>query len=175
MVTISLIAAMASNCVIGNDNDLPWKGLLPKEMAYFKEKTLGKPVILGRKTFQSFGERPLPKRPHIILTRDKTYTVPKGVHIAYSMEEAVKISTEIALSLNSDEVMVLGGAEIYKQALEYACGKYKTRIYLTEIQKEMEGETKFPDFSQYNFTQLPNKKRQSENGIDYDFVIYEKS
>ncbi|MFT7432622.1 MAG: dihydrofolate reductase [Alphaproteobacteria bacterium] len=161
MVTISLIAAMASNRVIGNDNNLPWK--LPKEMAYFREKTLGKPVILGRKTFQSFGEKPLPKRPHIVVTRDTSYQ-PQGVQVAHSLELALKLAREHT----AEEIMVIGGGEIYKQSLLFA-----HRIYLTEINSSAEGNTYFPTFDKKIFKEV-SRNPQAENGTDYDFVIYEK-
>mgnify|MGYP003641008623 CR=1 FL=1 len=167
MVAISLIAAMAKNRVIGNNNNLPWQ--LPNEMAYFRQMTLGKPVILGRKTFQSFGERPLPKRPHIVITRDRNYA-PEGVEIAHTMSEAI----ELAHKYVSDEIMVIGGGEIYKAALEESINKYTTRIYLTEINLDVAGEIKFPEFEKSKFKEI-SRQPQSENGINYDFVLYEST
>lgn len=162
MTIISLIAAVSKNNVIGNDNGLPWK--LPKEIAYFKEKTIGKPVILGRKTFQTFGERPLPKRPHIVVTRDRSYA-PKNVQVAHSMEEAF----ELAKTVTNKEIMVIGGAEIYKQALDFC-----DRIYLTEIDIQAEGDVFFPAFNKELFKEA-SRIKEKEGGISYDFVIYEKS
>ena len=161
MPIISMIAAMAKNRVIGDGKGMPWK--LSKEMAYFKKTTMGKPLILGRKTFQTFGEKPLLGRPHIIVTRNKNYA-PKGVQVAHSVEEALTL----AKTLTIDEIMVIGGAEIYNQAL-----KFCTRIYLTEIDVEAGGEILFPEFNKAIFKEV-SRKHESEENINYDFVIYEK-
>ena len=126
---ISLIAAMAKNSIIGKDNALPWH--IPEDFKYFKKQTLKKPVIMGRKTYESIG-RLLPKRKNIIVTRKLDYKV-EGAIIVNGIEEAI-------LSCDPEqEVMIIGGAEIYKAAMPYA-----NKIYLTIIEAEPDGDTYFP-------------------------------
>lgn len=161
MATISLIAAMAKNRTIGVDGGLPWH--LKKDLQYFKQQTLGKPMVMGRKTFQSFGEKPLPKRPHIIITRDKNYK-PQGVDVCHSLESALELAAGM-----SDEVMVIGGGEIYKAALPY-CDK----IYLTEVDINVDGDTLFPDFDKNIFPET-SRVNENDNGIQFDYVTYEKT
>lgn len=164
--TLSLIAAVDENGAIGKNGALPWH--LPKELAYFKEKTLGKPVILGRKTFESFGGRPLKGRPHIVVTRDRSYHA-ENVQIAHSFKEAFALAKELLPELNQTEIMVIGGGEIYKEALADC-----NRIYLTEVKITVDGaDTFFPTFSKETF-QETSRTPSSENGVDYDFVVYEK-
>ncbi|WP_158367999.1 type 3 dihydrofolate reductase [Candidatus Williamhamiltonella defendens] len=129
---ISLIAAMAQNRVIGLNNKMPWH--LPLDFAWFKKNTLHKPIIMGRKTFDSLG-RALPGRINIVMTR-KGITSP-GVIWVSSMEKALKATQE------APEVMVIGGAEIYRQFLPQA-----NRLYLTEILKKIKGDTYFPEYEQ---------------------------
>lgn len=101
-----LIAAVARNGIIGSDNDMPWR--LPSDLKYFKRLTLGKPVIMGRKTFLSFGGKPLPGRPHVIVSRDPDYA-PEGAEAATSLEEALRRGMELAADLGVDQVMCIGG------------------------------------------------------------------
>lgn len=161
MAKISLIAAMAKNRTIGVNGGLPWH--LKKDMKYFKAQTLGKPMIMGRKTFQSFGERPLPKRPHIVITRDINYK-PEGVTICHSLNDALKTAN----SMTNDEIMVIGGGEIYKAALSYC-----DRIYLTEVDIDIEGDTLFPTFDKTTFKET-SRLSEHENDVSFDYVIYEK-
>ena len=161
MVKVSLIAAMAKNRTIGVNGGLPWH--LKKDLQYFKAQTLGKPMVMGRKTFQSFGERPLPKRPHIVITRDINYK-PEGVTVCHSLEEALSI----AKGMTYDEIMVIGGGEIYKSALPHC-----NRIYLTEVDINIEGDTLFPEFNKDEFKET-KRVSENENNITFDYVIYEK-
>ena len=143
-MTISIIAAMAKNWVIGNKNSLPWH--LPADFKYFKEKTTGKTIILGYNTFKSIGEKPLPSRKHIILSKEDI-EIPNDCYLAKSIDEAL----EIAKGINNNEaafakgfgeprdVMVCGGAMVYKQFLPLA-----DRLYLTYINQIFEGDTFFP-------------------------------
>ena len=126
---ISLIVAIGKNNVIGDKNTIPWK--LPADIRYFKEKTMGKPVVMGRKTFESIG-KPLPGRENIIITRDPDYKA-EGCTVVHSVDEAVKAAE------GSEELMVIGGAQIYKEFFPIA-----NKLYITNIDKEFEGDTYFP-------------------------------
>ena len=119
-------------------------------------------MVMGRKTFQSFGERPLPKRPHIVITRDLNYN-PEDVTVCHSLKEALEVAATMG-----DEVMVIGGGQIYKEALPL-CDK----IYLTEIEMDIEGDTFFPTFDHLNFTET-DRTRDCENDISFDYVTYTK-
>lgn len=126
---ISLIAAMSQNGVIGRDNKLPWH--LPEELKHFRAVTRGKPVLMGRKTFESIG-KPLPDRHNIILTQDPRFSV-AGCTIVHSLETALKATED------AEELMVIGGAKLYALCLPIA-----SRIYLSIIPKDIEGDTYFP-------------------------------
>lgn len=127
---ISLIVARTQNKVIGKENAMPWH--LPGDLAWFRQNTLGKPVIMGRKTYESIG-RLLPKRPNIILSRGAFYI--EGAYHAHSLEQAVEIARQCE---NSDEIMIIGGGELFKQAMPLA-----EKLYLTEIQADIDGDTFF--------------------------------
>ena len=129
-MTLSIITAMSQNRVIGNKNRLPWH--LPEDLKHFKRLTMGHPVIMGRKTYESIG-RLLPKRQNVILTRDKTYRI-EGATVIHSLEEA------LALFPADENVFVIGGADVYRQALPHV-----TYIYLTLIHKDVEGDAYFPE------------------------------
>lgn len=131
MLIISLVAAVSENGVIGNQNTLPW--YLPEELKYFRSITQGKPVIMGRKTFESIGSKPLSHRRNIILTRDTHFSAP-GCTVVRSVDEAVQSAGKC------DEIMIIGGAEIFRAFLPLA-----TRIYLTVIHDSYEGDTYFPE------------------------------
>ena len=133
MTTISLIAAMAKDRVIGKDNDMPWH--MPADLQHFKKVTLGKPVIMGRKTFESIG-RPLPGRKNIVITRNLDWKM-DGVEVVNSPENALKLVSDVK------EVMVIGGGNIYRQFLPMA-----DTLYLTFIDLDVAGDTQFPDWQQ---------------------------
>ncbi len=132
---ITLVAAMADNRVIGHDNDLPWS--LPDDMRHFVALTRGKPIVMGRKNYESIG-RALPKRLNIVLTRDKAFKA-EGCTIVHSTE------TALAAAGSADEIMIIGGAEIYAAFLPIA-----DRIELTRVRASIEGDTFFPEFSGLN-------------------------
>jgi dihydrofolate reductase len=163
---LSQIVAVAANGVIGKDNDLVWH--LPDDMAYFKEKTKGLPVIMGRKNYLSLPEkfRPLPKRPNIVVTRQPDFEAP-GCELAHSMEQAIAL----AQAHGHDEIFIIGGAEIYRQSL-HLC----QRIYLTEIHGEFEGDTFYPplDKSQWEETSRTHHPADARHSHAFDFVIYER-
>jgi dihydrofolate reductase len=134
---ISLIAAMDENRVIGIDNRLPWK--LPADMQWFRQHTLGKPVLMGRTTFDSLGRKPLPGRMNVVLSRQTQTDVP-GVHFVKSVDEA------FALLRDQAEIMVIGGASFYEQLLPLA-----DTLYLTIVHHRFTGDAYFPDYTQYKW------------------------
>ena len=122
---VAIVVAVADNGVIGRGNALPWD--LPDDLQHFKRTTLGRPIIMGRKTFDSIG-RPLPGRLNIILTRDGNWQAP-GVSVATSMEQAIDIAEGQAITDGADSVMVIGGAEVYRQALPFTSRAFLTRVH----------------------------------------------
>lgn len=163
MMTISLIWAMAQNRTIGVNNSLPWR--LPEDLKNFKALTTGKPVIMGRKTWDSLG-RPLPNRDNIVITRNPDLTL-EGALVVASLEEGI----ELAKSKSPAEVMVIGGAEIYAQSLPMA-----DRLYITLVHAEVDGDAHFPEFDLSVFKEIQRQDfRASEgNPYDYSFVTLEK-
>ena len=141
-VAVAIIAAIAENGVIGAGNHIPWR--LPGDFAHFKRMTMGKPLIMGRRTFESIG-RPLPGRTNIVVTHQQGYQ-PPGVIVISSLEAALDHGQAIAKADRANEVMIGGGAEIYRQALPIA-----DRMYITQVMLEPEGDTFFPpiDFEQW--------------------------
>ncbi|WP_435234669.1 type 3 dihydrofolate reductase [Psychromonas sp. PT13] len=159
---ISMIVAMAENRVIGLDNKMPWH--LPGDLKFFKRVTLGKPVIMGRKTYQSIG-RPLPGRMNIVLTRDNDLHI-EGVTCVQTVEQA------LALVADVEEVMVIGGATIYQQFLSKA-----TRLYLTFIDLNVDGDTLFPDYqaiADWNEIDREAHTADDKNAHNYQFVTLER-
>ena len=159
-MTLSLIVAMTKNHVIGQENKMPWH--LPADLAWFRQNTLGKPVIMGRKTFESIG-RPLPKRTNIVLSRQPF--IHEGVLWQDSMESAVDFAGD------SQEQMIIGGGQLFKQALPLA-----NRLYLTEIQTELAGDTFFPQISydewEIEFEQW--RPADEQNPYDCRFLILQR-
>ncbi|NKB83561.1 dihydrofolate reductase family protein [Brucella grignonensis] len=133
---VSIIVAAAENGVIGRDNDMPWK--LSTDLKRFKALTLGKPVIMGRRTWESIG-RPLPGRPNIVVTRDAAFTA-EGVQVVGSLEDAIDLGRRLAAELNVDEVCIIGGGNIYAQGLPLA-----DVVHLTRVLATIDGDTYFPD------------------------------
>ena len=165
---IALIAAVARNGVIGRDNQLPWH--LPGELKYFKAVTLGKPVVMGRKTFESLG-KPLPGRTNIVITRDKNFGVDAAVIVVGSIDAALRRADVIAQRDGASEIMVIGGAEIYRQALPLA-----DVLYLTEVQADVDGDAHFPDvdFAQWQCTTREVVPAASPEHFAYDLVVYRR-
>ncbi|HET8904126.1 MAG TPA: dihydrofolate reductase [Saccharospirillum sp.] len=164
---IALMWAMARNGVIGRDNKLPW--YLPEDLKYLKRVTTGKPVIMGRKTYDSIG-RPLPNRTNIVVTRDASLTVP-GVKVVTSLDDALELARAESVISDVEEVIVMGGAEIYAQALPYA-----DRLYVTLVHAEVEGDAVFPpiDLDEYQELAREDFKAEGPNPYDYSFVVYER-
>jgi dihydrofolate reductase len=165
---LAIIVAAARNGVIGNNNQLPWH--LPQDLKYFKSVTLGKPVIMGRKTYESIG-RPLPGRTNIVVTRSADWKV-DGVVVVNSLEQALAAArSALAASATSvTEAMIIGGAEIYRSALPLV-----DRIYLTRVEVDIEGDAFFPALSdtewQLNAT-LPGDEQAT---LAHQFLVYERT
>lgn len=160
-MTLSLIAAMASNCIIGANNSLPWH--LPADFKHFKEVTMGKPILMGRKTFESIG-RPLPGRTNIIITNNKLYSA-KGCHVVNSIDEA------LAIAQDAEEVMVIGGASFYQQTLALA-----QRIYLTVIHHNFEGDAYFVTLNDADWQEVEriDCTPDANNRYPYSFITLER-
>jgi dihydrofolate reductase len=156
---VSLIWAMAKNRVIGIENRLPWK--LPADMKWFRQHTLGKPIIMGRKTFESFGGKPLPERKNIVITQDKTYQ-PDNVKVTRSIDEA------LTLCGDEEEVMIIGGMSLYKQTLPIA-----DRLYMTLVDAEPAGDAWFPEFDlgQWIETEKHIHEADEKNAYPCEFSI----
>jgi dihydrofolate reductase len=163
----SIIVAMAENRVIGRNNKLPW--YLPNDLKYFKSVTMGKPIIMGRKTFESIG-KPLPGRLNIVITRNTEWQH-EGVTVVHSLDEAFVKAEATALIDGVDEVMIIGGANIYQQMLSKAA-----RLFLTFIDLDVEGDTYFPDWQGLGFQETASEQHQPDekNPHSYRFVTLEK-
>jgi len=166
-MNLAIIVAQAKNRVIGVKNKLPWR--LPEDLRYFKQVTMAKPIIMGRKTFESIG-RPLPGRTNIVISRNPDYA-PANVKVVPSLDAAIELAESICLIDGADEVMVIGGAQIYEQALEKA-----DRLYLTEVDTEIEGDAWFPDFDRENWNEVGRQDFSSGgcNPYDYSFIVLDK-
>jgi len=158
---LSIIAAMAQNRVIGIDNTLPWR--LPADLAHFKALTMGHHMIMGRKTYESLG-KPLPGRTSVIVTRDTAFSAP-GCVVVHSLDEAV------AACEGDAEAFFIGGADLYRQALDVA-----QRLYLTEVKTAVEGDAWFPEFDRTVWSEASRTRclADEKNPYDYDFVVFER-
>ena len=159
---ISMIAAMTEDRIIGIENTLPWK--LPNDMKWFRQNTLGKPIVMGRKTFESFGAKPLPQRTNIIITRDPSYQADDCI-VVYSIDEALKAAGDV------DEVMIIGGASFYQQMLPKA-----DRMYLTFVEATLEGDAWFPEFdlNDWNETESIHHEKDEKNAYPHRFVVLDR-
>lgn len=160
---VSMIAAMARNNIIGKDNDLPWAGQLPADMSFFIKNTKGKPVVMGRKTFDSIG-KPLPNRLNIVITRDTELLI-DGVIVVNSVEAAIEAAGD------AEELMIIGGTNIYNQFIPVA-----DRLYITDIDMNViDGDATFPEIdSAWKIASTENHQKDEKNHFDYSFKIYEK-
>jgi dihydrofolate reductase len=158
---ISLIVAMAKNRVIGIDNTLPWH--LPADLKHFKALTMGHHIVMGRKTYDSIG-RPLPGRTSVVVTRNRELKI-EGCIIAHTLDQA------IAACNGDDEIFVVGGAELYAQALAIA-----DRLYITEIQKSVRGDAYFPDFRRDEWREISREacSQQEPQPLEYHFAAYQR-
>lgn len=156
---LTLVVAYSDNRVIGRDNALPWK--LPGDLAHFKRTTLGSPIIMGRKTWESLG-RPLPGRTNVVVSRNTEYAAP-GAVVVPTLQAAVQACGDVA------DAYVIGGAQIYEQALPLA-----QRLIATEVHAVVEGDAFFPALPAEQWQEISREPQSAENGYAYDFVVYER-
>lgn len=165
-MTISMIAALSKNRVIGRNNDLPWR--LPDDMKYFMQTTKGHHVVMGRKNYESLPLkfRPLPNRTNIVVTHQLNFQAP-GCIIVRSIDAAIEIAAEAGES----ELFMIGGAQIYEQALQKA-----DRLYLTEIDAEVDGDTYFPEIASGKWKEVSRTHHATDDrhAFAFDFVVYER-
>ncbi|WP_087020859.1 type 3 dihydrofolate reductase [Thaumasiovibrio subtropicus] len=158
---ISMIAAMANDRVIGKDNDMPWH--LPADFAWFKRCTMGKPVVMGRKTYESIG-RPLPGRRNIVVSRNTELQI-EGVDVVGSFDAAK------ALVQGEDELMVIGGGRFYEHCLPEA-----DLLYLTFIDADIDGDTRFPEWGEaWQTTHTEMHNADEKNAYNLTFTVWERS
>lgn len=162
--TISAIAACAENNVIGKNNELPWR--LPADFKYFKQTTMGHPVIMGRKTFESLGNKALPGRKNIIISRRNDFKI-NGASVTNSIGEAL----EMAKTENDNEIFILGGAEIYRQAMPLL-----DKIYLTRIYEKFDGDAFFPEIDPeiWQLVKEDLHEPDEQNRYKYAFQLWER-
>lgn len=157
---VTLVAAVAANGCIGRGNDMPWH--IPEDFAFFKQYTLGKPVLMGRKTWDSLPRKPLPGRRNIVITRQTGWQA-AGAECADSLEAA------LALAADAPEIIIMGGAQIYAQALPLA-----TDVRLTEVALTVAGDAFFPPLPPGQWQEISRKACRSGQGIDLAFVHYRR-
>ncbi len=165
---IALIVAAAENGVIGRAGAMPWH--IPSDLKTFRRLTIGKPVIMGRTTYRSIG-KPLPGRDNIVVTRDAGFR-PDGVHVAHSLEEALAAARRLAAARGGDEIMVIGGADLYRQALPSAA-----RVYLTVVHAQPPGDAVFPALDPDNWRLVQQHPVIPDQADDHPctLTIYERS
>ena len=169
---LSIIVAMANNRIIGLDNQMPWH--LPADLAWFKKNTLNKPVIMGRKTFESIG-RPLPNRHNIVISRQTQQSDNPLVIWVQSLDDALALANQLVDKNidkgKSNEAFIIGGGNIYQQALPLV-----DRLYLTHIQTHLNGDTQFPEYSPENWQIIYQESHLADekNPYDYQFEILKR-
>lgn len=164
-VPVAMIAAIGENAVIGAEGQIPWR--LPTDFAHFKRTTLGKPLIMGRKTFESIG-KPLPGRTNIVVTRRPDYA-PEGVIVCHSLGEALERAQSIAAAEGASEVMIGGGAEIYHETMPLA-----DRLYVTHVALSPQGDARFPpiDPDVWEIAQRHDIVRGEKDSADFAVLTY---
>jgi len=162
-----MIAAVAENGVVGRNNQLPW--YLPEDLKYFKRITMGKPIMMGRKTFASIG-KPLPGRTNIVVSGQAGLSVP-GVRVVPDVKSGVALASAIAEIDGCEELMIIGGAQIYALCLPLA-----QRLYLTEVHAAVEGDAYFPAWDRSHWLECSREHHSAAgaNPLDYSFVVYER-
>lgn len=158
---VSIIVAIAQNGTIGDKNSLLWH--IKEDMRFFRTTTSGHAVVMGRKTFESLGSKPLPKRTNIVITRQDVEF--EGALTAHSLEEAIRLAE------GDDEIFIIGGAQIYAEALKVA-----DRMYITHVERSYEGDTSFPeiDFSEWQLTTVERHERGEEFDSPFEFRTYDR-
>jgi len=164
---ISMIVAVADNGAIGKDNKMLWH--IPEDFKYFKATTMGKPMIMGRKTFESIG-RPLPGRLNIVVTRDENWQA-DGVMVCRDLDAALSAAFAEAKAKNAGEVMIVGGAQIYAMMMERA-----ERIYYTEVHRDYDHDAAFPALDKAIWQEVSREDHQGDGGDkpNYSFVVFER-
>jgi dihydrofolate reductase len=162
---LCLIVAVSRNGVIGRDNQLPWH--LPEDLKFFKSVTMGKPILMGRKTFESIG-RPLPGRTNIVISRDPQWHS-AGVEVAQSLEAALQQGREACHAAGAEEIMVIGGEQIYRMALPLA-----DRLYLTQVDAEIEGDAYFPVVDFDDWQQVSEALPEAYDVHSYRFLTLDR-
>ncbi|MCK0715510.1 dihydrofolate reductase [Chromohalobacter sarecensis] len=166
VVPIALVAAMSRERVIGVDNKMPWH--LPEDLKFFKRVTMNKPLVMGRKTFESIG-KPLPGRLNIVVTRDRGY-FHDGISVCHDLASALEMADGQAIIEGVEDICVIGGGEIFAAALPCA-----TRLYLTEVDVAVDGDAWFPAFDTTHWQETQRVPGQGGDGKpDYAFVHYER-
>ncbi len=159
---VSFVLAMASNGVIGDKGGIPWR--VPEDMKRFKALTMGKPIIMGRKTWDSFPKRPLPGRTNIVITRDRHWRA-DGAVVVHALDDALALAQQE----NPHEIAIIGGAEIYWAALPRA-----TRIHLTEVHLDAEGDRRMPPFDPKIWREAAREDHATPEGLRYSYVTLER-
>ena len=162
---VSLIVAVSRNGVIGLNNQLPWH--LPGDLKYFKSVTMGKPLIMGRKTFDSIG-RPLPGRTNIVVTRDSQWHA-EGVQVAQTLVQAMTLARLACAAAQVEEIMVIGGEQIYRLTLPVA-----DRLYLTQVEAEVEGDAFFPIYDPEEWHQVSEQLPEKIDTHSYRYLVLER-
>jgi dihydrofolate reductase len=167
MARLAMIVAAAENDVIGRDNALPWS--LPEDLRYFRRVTMGKPIVMGRRTFEAIG-RPLPGRRNIVVSRNRDFAA-NGVLTAHSLDEALAVAESHAADEDLDEVMLIGGAQLYAQALPRV-----QRIYLTRVHGEIDGDAHLPAIDWSAFRQRSDERHEAcgANPWAYSFQVLDR-
>ncbi len=160
-VPIAIVAAVARNGVIGRDNGLPWR--LSSDLKRFKEVTIGKPLIVGRRNHEAIG-RPLPGRQTIVMTRDRAFKE-AGVHVAHDLDDAIGLGEALAEEMGADEVICAGGGEIYKLFLPKSA-----RLRLTVVDAEVDGDVYFPDYDDANWREVFSEDHPKGPRDDHAFT-----
>lgn len=166
----SLIVATAQNGVIGKDNQMLWH--IPEDFKYFKAVTMSKPVIMGRKTYESilgYLGKPLPGRRSIVITRQDDYESQGDTTVVSSVEAAIDEAQKAAEEKGLEEIMCIGGAQIYKQFLEHC-----DRVYLTVVEENFEGDSEFPKLDEQKWTCISTKRGAGTDTLSYRFEVWER-
>jgi dihydrofolate reductase len=167
MVRIAMIAGVAENGVIGSEQTIPWR--VPSDMAFFKQTTMGKPIIMGRKQFETVG-RPLPGRSNIVVTRQKDYAA-EGVLVVHDLDAAIETASRIARADGVDEIMIIGGGELYAQLIARA-----DRLYISHIELAPAGDVRFPAIvpEQWVVVDVPEVMPSPRDEASYRVKVYER-
>lgn len=163
---IALIVAAANNNVIGINNRLPWH--LPEDLRYFKAVTMGKPIVMGRKTYESIG-KPLPGRLNIVMTRQAQWQA-EGVCVAHNFEDARLLAEAVSVDNPTQELMIIGGADLYAALLDKV-----EKIYLTRVDMEPEGDAFFPEVNLSEWSLVSEQAAHSSTGLMHRFEVYERA